>query len=104
DELVAEQTEESTGENKQAPKVKEAAFMPTKPLTANDIPLSLVVELAQISLSAQKLLELQPGNLLDLEIEPESGVNLVVNGKIVGRGEILKIGESIGVRVLQIGA
>lgn len=89
-----------------APKPQKAAaptYMPSGPLTAGDIAVTVVVELAQISLSAQKLLELEPGNLLDLNIAPENGVNLVINGKIIGRGEILKIGESIGVRVLQIG-
>ena len=72
-------------------------------LVANDIPVELVVELASVSLSVQKLLELKPGNLLDLDLHPESGVNLVVNGRVVGRGELLKIGETIGVRILQIG-
>jgi len=72
-------------------------------LSAKDIPIQLIVEVAAVNLSVQKLLELAPGNLIDLDISPESGVNLVVNGRVVGRGEMIKIGETIGVRVLQIG-
>ncbi len=75
----------------------------SKELTANDIPIQLIIEVASITLSVQKLLELTPGNLLDLNINPESGVNLVVNNRIIGRGELLKIGDQIGVRILQIG-
>ncbi len=72
-------------------------------LTANDIPVQLIIEVATVNLSVQKLLELTPGNLLDLNLSPESGVNLVVNERIVGKGELVKIGETIGVRILQIG-
>jgi flagellar motor switch protein FliN/FliY len=76
---------------------------PSGPLTPNDIPLMLVVEAGQVKISAQKLLELTPGNVIDLEISPEDGVDLVVNGRIIGKGELLKIGETIGVRIVQIG-
>lgn len=76
---------------------------PSAPLTPNDIPLMLVIEAGQIKISAQKLLELTPGNVIDLEISPEDGVDLVVNGRIIGKGELLKIGETIGVRIVQIG-
>lgn len=72
-------------------------------LTANDIPVELVVEVAAINISVQKLLELAPGNLLDLGLNPESSVNLVVNNRVIGKGELLKIGETVGVRILQIG-
>jgi flagellar motor switch protein FliN/FliY len=97
-------TAEEAAPHEQPPVAAAApTFMPSGPLTTNDLAITVVVELAQITLSAQKLIELQPGNLLDLNIVPEHGVSLVVNGKIIGRGEILKIGESIGVRVLQIG-
>ncbi|MCE5294592.1 MAG: type III secretion system cytoplasmic ring protein SctQ [Chlamydiales bacterium] len=82
---------------------KQAVNETTGPLTANDIPMELIVEVASISISVQKLLELAPGNLLDLGLTPENGVNLVVNGRVVGKGELLKIGETIGVRILQIG-
>ncbi len=72
-------------------------------LSANDIPTQLIIEVASVNLSVQKLLDLSPGNLLDLNLTPESGVNLVVNGRIIGKGELVKIGETIGCRVLQIG-
>lgn len=73
------------------------------PLTPNDIPIQLIVEVAAVTISVQKLMELAPGNLIDLQISPEAGVNLVVNGRVVGKGELLKIGETLGVRILQIG-
>ena len=86
-----------------SPSVAPTPAQMTGPLTSDNIPIQLVVEVGAVNMSVQKLLELAPGNLLDLDLAPENGVNLVVNGRIVGKGELLEIGESIGVRILQIG-
>lgn len=81
--------------------VTEATKAPSgAPLNLNDIPLTVVVEIGRIQISLQKLMELQPGNLLELDIHPEKGVDLVVNGNVIGKGELLKLGDSLGVRIL----
>ena len=54
-------------------------------------------------MSMQKLMEIEPGNTLELDVHPENGVDLVVNGRRIGKGELLRIGESLGVRILDIG-
>jgi len=74
-----------------------------KPMTPEDIFLSVVVEVGRIQMNAQKLMDLQPGNVLDLNIRPENGVDLVVNGERIAKGELLLIGDVLGVRVLDIG-
>lgn len=75
----------------------------TPPLALEDTPLSIVVEIGRLEMSIKKLMELQPGNLLDLEVRPENGVDLVLNGKRVAKAELLRIGETLGVRILDIG-
>lgn len=107
-EAASTKTLEETLHPAAAPKAKSVSVAPrptptSDKLTANDIPIELIVEVAALTLSVQKVLELAPGNVLDLGITPESGVNLVVNNRVVGKGELLKIGETIGVRILQIG-
>lgn len=72
-------------------------------LSPEEIPLNVVVEIGRIQISIQKLMELQPGNLLELNIRPENGIDLVVNGKRIAKGELLLIGETLGVRILDIG-
>lgn len=75
-----------------------------EPLVAiQNVPMALNVELGQIEMSLEKILALEPGNILELDFHPEEGVQLVINGRVVGRGEIIKIGESLGVRVLELG-
>ena len=54
-------------------------------------------------MTIEQLLKLEPGNLLEIDIHPENGVDLTINGKIVGKGELIHIGEAIGVRVLELG-
>lgn len=76
---------------------------PLKALTPDDVPLTMNVEIGQIDITAQKLLELQPGNMIDLQIDPDSGVDLVINGRIIGKAELLQIGQTVGIRILQIG-
>lgn len=87
---------------KPAPKPVAAATPSSKPLSVEEIPLNVVIEVGRIQLSVKKLLELQPGNMLDINIHPESGVDLVVNGKRIAHGELLKIGDSLGIRILEL--
>lgn len=69
----------------------------------NEIPMHVVVEVGRVKMSVQKLMELQPGNILDLNISPETGVDLTVNGRCIAKGELLKVGDVLGVRILDIG-
>jgi flagellar motor switch protein FliN/FliY len=55
-------------------------------------------------MSIEQLMKLEPGNLLDVDIRPEHSVNLTIQGKLVGKGELIRIGDAVGVRILQLGA
>lgn len=69
-------------------------------LKPEDIPLTVSVEIGRIQMSIQQLMQLAPGNMLDLDITPDNGVDLIVNGHCIGKGELLKLGETLGVRIL----
>ena len=62
----------------------------------------VVIEVGRIQMSVKKLLELQPGNMLDLDIHPESSVDMVVNGKRIARGQLLRIGDVLGIRIIEL--
>ena len=81
---------------------KKATLITKKPLKIEDIPLPVVVQLAEISMSTKELSSLQPGNLLNLDIRPEDGVSLVVNGRVIAQGELVLIGDNVGVRIQEI--
>ncbi|MCH9611150.1 MAG: hypothetical protein S4CHLAM81_14760 [Chlamydiales bacterium] len=68
----------------------------------DSLPVHLSVEVGRKRLSVKDLRELAPGNTLDLGITPEQGVDLLVNGKRVGRGELIRMGDTLGVRILSL--
>lgn len=70
------------------------------PVKPEDIPITISVEVGRLQMTIQKLTQLEPGNMLELDVHPENGVDLVVNGKCIGKGELLRIGDVLGVRIL----
>jgi len=73
-----------------------------KRVSSKEIPLMLHVEVARLNISLEKLLQLTPGNVLELPVRPEQGVDLLIGGKKVARAELVKLGEMLGVKILQI--
>lgn len=73
-----------------------------KRLSAHDIPLTIAIEIGHIHMSAEKLLQIQPGNLIDLAL-PLEQVELTVQGKRIGKGELIKIGNTVGVKIISVG-
>ena len=71
-------------------------------ISPEELPVQLTVEVGRVRMTAGELLSLTPGNLLDLHVAPEQGVDLVVNGKKVGRGELIRMGDLLGVRILNL--
>jgi flagellar motor switch protein FliN/FliY len=49
-----------------------------------------------------KLLHLEPGMMIDLLMRPEQGVDITIDGTKVAQGELLKLGETMGLRILDI--
>lgn len=72
-------------------------------LSKKEIPLNLTVEVGRFQMPLEKLAQLQPGNVLDVQLNPELGVHLTVGGKRVAKGELVKMGEMIGVKILSLG-
>lgn len=78
---------------------KKATLVTKKPVKLQDIPLPVVVQLAEMTMTMGELADLQPGNLLNLDIRPEQGVSLVINGRVIATGELILVGENVGVRI-----
>lgn len=81
---------------------KQASVITKKQVKLQDIPLPVAVQLTELTMTMGELAALQPGNMLDLDIRPENGVSLVVNGRVIAQGELVLIGENVGVRLQEI--
>jgi flagellar motor switch protein FliM len=75
---------------------------PGSPELLNDIPLQVAVELARIPLTAEEVVSLKVGQVLDLNRVPGEPVELSVSGRVVARGELVEVEGHLGVRVLSL--
>jgi flagellar motor switch protein FliN/FliY len=64
--------------------------------------IKIAVEMNPIDMTLEKLFQLQPGNFLEIATSPEQNINLVIDGKVLGKGEIVYLGEALGVRILEL--
>ncbi|MES2273209.1 MAG: type III secretion system cytoplasmic ring protein SctQ [Chlamydiota bacterium] len=69
-----------------------------------ELPMYVTVELARLKISLDKLMHLNPGNMLELPIHPDQSVSLTVNGQKIGKAELVYLGETLGLRILEIGS
>jgi flagellar motor switch protein FliN/FliY len=63
--------------------------------------MTLTAETGHILMPLDKLLHLEPGMMIDLPLRPAQGVDITVEGKKAAAGELLKLGETSGIRILQ---
>ncbi|MCH9614300.1 MAG: hypothetical protein SP1CHLAM54_17420 [Chlamydiia bacterium] len=68
-----------------------------------EVPLEIVVEVSRMKMNLDKLLSLKPGNVLDCGLENSGQVNLTVGGKIIARGELIEVGDMVGVKIDEVG-
>lgn len=67
-----------------------------------DIELELTVEIGRAKLPLRQLLALTPGAVVELDRALGEPVDVLVNGRLVARGQIVTIGDEFGVRLSQI--
>jgi flagellar motor switch protein FliM len=67
-----------------------------------DIPLQIAVELARVPLTADEVVALKVGQIIELHRSPGEPVELSVNGKVVARGELVEVEGQLGVRVISL--
>jgi len=74
-----------------------------KIVAAAKVPITVQIEIGRVEMTLEKLLALKPGNTLELPRSPEEGVHLLVNGRRIGRGDLVQLGESLGVVISELG-
>lgn len=67
-----------------------------------DIPLQVTVELGRTKRTVQEILELTPGSIVELDKLAGEPVDILVNNKLIAKGEVVVIEENFGVRVTDI--
>lgn len=67
-----------------------------------DVPLEVTVELGRTNKTIKEILEISPGTIVELDKMAGEPVDILVNGKLVSKGEVVVIDENFGVRITEI--
>ena len=67
-----------------------------------DVPVKVTVEVGRTRMSLGELVKMGAGSLVVLDREAHEAADILVNGKIVARGEVVTIDGAYGVRVTSI--
>jgi len=67
-----------------------------------DVPLDLSVELGRTRMTIQDLLGLGPGSVIELDKIAGEALDILVNDRLVARGEAVVVNDKFGVRITDI--
>lgn len=94
------------------PQAAGAAFRELKPDAAAaggkdmnfllDIPLEVTVQLGRTRMLIRDLLQLNQGSVLELEKIAGEPMEILVNDKLIARGEVVVVNEKFGIRLTDI--
>ena len=92
--------------------VKEVEFPPISTTTQGlaspnvdlllDVQMTVTVELGRTKKYVKDILEMGEGSIIELDKQAGEHVDVLVNGKLVARGEVVVIDENFGVRITEI--
>ncbi len=68
----------------------------------HDVEMAVTVELGRTRMSVRDLLSLTPGSVVELDRAAGSPVDVLVNGTLIARGEVVVIDEEFGIRISEI--
>ena len=75
---------------------------PAPLIDSAQLPLRLSIELPGLELPLAQVAALSPGQILQLGIAPEQAqLTLRANGKPVARGQLVRLGDWLGVRITE---
>ncbi|MFC3165503.1 type III secretion system cytoplasmic ring protein SctQ [Ciceribacter thiooxidans] len=67
-----------------------------------DLPIELVFEVGRAEFPLNEIAAMSEGTVLHANPSLASPVNILANGRLIGKGELIRIGEGLGVRVVRL--
>ena len=97
--VVGEEITSSLG-NEEAPVDRSA--MPVNVARLMDVDLNVTIELGRSRQTMQSVLGLGEQSVVELDKQVGESVDVLVNGKLFARGEVVTVSENFGVRITEI--
>jgi flagellar motor switch protein FliN len=67
-----------------------------------DIELPLTVRFGRTEMTLQSLTRVGPGSVIDLDRSPDEPVEVLINDKVIARGEVVVVAGNYGVRITEV--
>jgi flagellar motor switch protein FliN/FliY len=67
-----------------------------------DVPVTLAMEFGRTQISIRDLLKLNQGSIVELDRLASEPLDILVNGTLVARGEVVVVNEKFGIRLTDI--
>lgn len=67
-----------------------------------DVDVKLTVEIGSTSLTLRELLALGETSVIELDRQANELLDVLVNGTLIGRGEVVMVGDHFGVRMTEL--
>jgi len=67
-----------------------------------DVDVKLTVEIGSTNLTLRELLALGEASVIELDRHANELLDVFVNGTLIGRGEVVTVGEKFGVRMTEL--
>ena len=67
-----------------------------------DIPVRLSMEVGNTKISIRKLLQMSKGSIVELTRTAGEPLDVLVNGTLVARGEVVVVNDKFGIRLLDV--
>lgn len=80
----------------------ELASLPGNFRLLADIPVRLSVEVGSTSLRLAEVMSLSEGSVVELDRQADELLDIMVNGTLVARGEVVTVNGRYGIRVMEI--
>ncbi|MDO8106109.1 flagellar motor switch protein FliN [Isoptericola sp. b441] len=68
----------------------------------HDVEMTLTAEIGRTKLPVRQVLDLVPGTILELDRAAGAPADVLVNGRLVARGEVVVVDEDYGIRITEI--
>lgn len=67
-----------------------------------DVPVTLSVEIGRSKVPIRELVSLNQGSVIELDREVSEPLDLLVNGKLMARGEVVVVDGQFGLRLIEV--
>lgn len=67
-----------------------------------DVRVTATVEVGRRQMKLSEAMSIAPGSIIQLEREIDSPLDLLINGQVVARGEVVVVDSDFGLRIVEV--